>query len=425
MAEGRGASGLLYARARLAGLLRPRGEPIAALPPRETEPGISLVIPSRNGRQLLETQMPGIVRELPLQSEIIVVDNGSDDGSCEWIASVWPQVIVERSAAPLSFAQAVNRGVVRARYSHVCLLNNDMLVDAGFFDRLAHAFEAVPDLFCATAQIRFPPGVRREETGKAVMAQSSPEDFPLRCDEPVTGEDLTYVLYGSGGCSLYDGAKLRELGAIDEIYSPAYVEDLDLGYRAWQRGWPSVYVAGATVEHRHRATTRRYYSEADLDTILDRNYLKFLIRSVYSARVFRRLWTQAVRRLYLRGNTAALRDAVSIARIGTAVPEPRFAEDSFLALTDGSVAVFPGHAPRERPRRLIVNRDKPVNLAETGDFDQILIALSDSLGPPPQDVLARCIEVVLIRRSGEPEQGRRLQAASQLMTRKWRPVAQA
>ena len=54
----------------------------------------------------------------------------------------------------------------------------------------------------------------------------------------------------------------RALGNVDEIYEPAYVEDLDLGYRAWQRGWPSVYVAGAVVEHRHRATTSRYYTEA-------------------------------------------------------------------------------------------------------------------------------------------------------------------
>ena len=167
--------------------------------------------------------------------------------------------------APLSFARAVNRGIARARYSHICLLNNDMLLEPGFFGALAGAFERVPGLFCATAQIRFPEGVRREETGKTVMAQSHPEDFPIRCDEPLPGEDLSYVLYGSGGCSLYDAARLRALGGVDQAYEPAYVEDLDLGYRAWQRGWPSVYVAGAVVEHRHRATTSRYYTDAQLE----------------------------------------------------------------------------------------------------------------------------------------------------------------
>ena len=98
---------------------------------------------------------------------------------------------MEHSAAPLSFARAANRGIRRARYSHVCLLNNDMILEPGFFAPLRAAFESVPDLFCATAQILFPPGVRREETGKAVMAQSSPADFPVRCDPPLPGEDLS------------------------------------------------------------------------------------------------------------------------------------------------------------------------------------------------------------------------------------------
>ncbi len=100
------------------------------------------------------------------------------------------------------------------------------------------------------------------------------------------------MLYGSGGCSLYDAAKLRALGGMDEAYDPAYVEDLDIGYRAWQRGWPTVYVAGAVVEHRHRATTSRYYTGEQLDEILEINYLRFVARAVASPDVFRRLWSR-------------------------------------------------------------------------------------------------------------------------------------
>ena len=272
---------LWHTAARIAGWLRRPA--IRRLPASATEPaapsGISVVIPSRNGRSLLAAQLPGIARELAPPSEAIVVDNGSADSTAEWLAAEWPQVEVEVSAEPLSFAAAVNRGIARARYSHVCLLNNDMLLEPGFFTALLRAFDRVPGLFCSTAQIRFPAGVRREETGKAVMAQDRPDDFPVRCDEPLAGEDLTWVLYGSGGCSLYDAAMLRALGGVDEAYAPAYVEDLDLGYRAWQRGWPTVFVAGAVVEHRHRATTSRYYTERQLAEILEINYLRFLTRA--------------------------------------------------------------------------------------------------------------------------------------------------
>ncbi|MCL5744759.1 MAG: glycosyltransferase, partial [Acidobacteria bacterium] len=207
--------------------------PRLAYPARMAQPtpvlrpgGISVVIPSRNGRELLAAQLPGLLRELEgFRSEVIVTDNGSEDGTAAWLFRDYPDTVVDVSREPLSFARAVNRGIRLARYSHIFLLNNDMLLERGFFAPLEAAFRAVPELFCATAQILFPPGVRREETGKAVMAQSAPSDFPVRCDPPLPGEDLSYVLYGSGGCSLYDAAKLRTLGGVNEIYEPAYVED--------------------------------------------------------------------------------------------------------------------------------------------------------------------------------------------------------
>ena len=62
---------------------------------------------------------------------------------------------------------------------------------------------------------------------------------------------------------------------MNEIYEPAYVEDLDLGYRAWLRQWPTVFVAGAMVEHRHRATIARYYTPREIEAMVQRNYLKF------------------------------------------------------------------------------------------------------------------------------------------------------
>jgi glycosyltransferase involved in cell wall biosynthesis len=326
-----------------------------------------------------------------------------------------------------------------------------MLLDPGFFTALERAFDEVPDLFCATAQIRFPPGVRREETGKAVMAQARPDDFPVRCDEPLAGEDLSYVLYGSGGCSLYDTARLRALGGVDKTYAPAYVEDLDLGYRAWQRGWPTVYVAGAQVEHRHRATTSRYYTEPQLSAILERNYLQFLARAVAGRTTFVRLWRQALYRLRLLGNRQALHDArtsmlsatPSRDRQGTVLPE-----DTFLALTNGSVAVYPGRRPSGKPRILVVSPYLPFPLSHGGavrmynlmrraaaDFDQILVAFSETGDPPPAEVRELAIETVLVRRTGThspPSTGRPLvveefaspsfAAALRQTVRKWRPA---
>jgi len=346
--------------------------------------------------------MPGILREMePFAVEVIIVDNGSDDGTAQWLRAAYPQARIEASAGPLSFARAVNRGIALARFSHVCLLNNDMLVEPGFFRALRQKFDGVTSLFCATAQIQFPAGARREETGKAVMAQAGPEDFPVRCDEPLPGEDGTYVLYGSGGCSLYDVAKLRALGCVDEAYEPAYVEDLDLGYRAWQRGWPTVFVAGAVVEHRHRATTRRYYTDEQLEAVLEVNYLKFVARSVARRAVFGRLWKQALDRLRLRaarpaaGSAAriALRKAAGIARSGGPALRPAYSEEVFLALTGGSVAMFPGRAKEARACILQVKQ----------------------MAVPPAELLEAYCEVVVVREGAAMT----FQAAREWTNRKW------
>ncbi len=115
-------------------------------------PGISVVVPSRNGKDLLARLLPGLLAQLdPATSEVIVVDNGSEDGTAAFLEREFPQVAVQVSVQALAFSVAVNRGAARAKYSHLLLLNNDMVVERGFTEALRTAFEAVPDLFCATS----------------------------------------------------------------------------------------------------------------------------------------------------------------------------------------------------------------------------------------------------------------------------------
>src|SRR5258708_19842821 len=88
----------------------------AAEPPSgDRPPGISVVIPSRNGKTLLETALPGVERDLEgIPSKIIIVDNGSTDGT----AASFPRAILDVSAEPLSFARAAHPRIPPPRYSH-------------------------------------------------------------------------------------------------------------------------------------------------------------------------------------------------------------------------------------------------------------------------------------------------------------------
>jgi GT2 family glycosyltransferase/glycosyltransferase involved in cell wall biosynthesis len=426
--------------------------PAAAPPAIE---GVSVVVPSRDGRDLLARLLPGLLREMEaLAGEVIAVDNGSTDGTAAFLAEHYPGVVVASSAGPLSFARAVNRGLARARFSRVCLLNNDMDVEPGFFAALLDAFAQVPDLFAATAQILFPEGARREETGKAVLPGDPSNDFPVYCETPLEGEDGTWVLYGSGGCTLYDAVKLRALGGLSEIYEPAYVEDLDVGWRAWQRGWPSIYAAGARVLHRHRATTSRFFSPAELDRVLEVNYLKFLAHSVASPELFRRLWRQAIARLNalaarmepVDSARAALGEAAAIAL--SARPASSETDEALtLALTGGAVAVFPGGRPTGRPVVLVAAPYLPFPLSHGGavrmynlmrraaaDFDLVLISFVERAAAPPRELLDICREIVTVGRRGThilPDRGlpdvveefasSPFRAALRQTVRKWRP----
>ncbi len=389
------------------------------LPPSKQKPGISVVIPSRNGKQLLARLLPAIDGA----AEIIVVDNGSDDGTADWLAAEWPEVSVALSRAPLSFAAAVNIGIGRALYSHVCLLNNDMVPEPGFLSELRQAFDEVPNLFCSTAQIFFPEGKRREETGKTafrhLVSDRKTTEFPVHCIEPLPGEDLTWVPYGSGGCSLYDWAKLKALGGIDEIYQPAYVEDLDIGIRAWRQGWPTVLCSNAKTLHDHRTTTSRYYTEDQLEHVLERNYLLFLARNITDGKTFRKLWSDALVRLNLKAalehNQIAadvLSEAATIIRNSQPVTSLE-SEAEILALGSGDVAVFPGRGSRLGRTVVVASCYSPYPLSHGGavrmynlmrraatNYSQVLITFVDDLHVPPPELLHICTEVIQVRRRG-------------------------
>ncbi|MBZ2184308.1 MAG: glycosyltransferase [Bryobacter sp.] len=390
-----------------------RSEPAPAL-----SPGITVVIPTRDGRALLETLLPLISPGLVKQ--VILVDNGSSD-TTHSLASDFVRVL--SSDHPLSFAAAVNRGIRASRTTHTCLLNNDMVIEPGFFAALDTAFRQIPDLFCATAQIFLPPGKRREETGKAVYSPQAPSDFPLRCDTPVEGEDLSPVLYGSGGCSLYDTAKLLTLGCFKESFRPAYVEDLDIGWRGWQQGWPTVFVAAARVVHHHRSTTSRFLSAATIELAIEQNFLRWIQSSVATPTVYESLWRPAVHRLNL---LAAIPEPAPIAIFSLRFAafdkpyyswdrpaEPVFPEDQILALGSGEIACFPGLAPAGKPRLLIATSYLPFPLSHGGavrmynlmreaarDYSLILLSFVDSHHPPPPELLTLTTEIITVRRSG-------------------------
>ncbi len=243
---------------------------------------VSVVIPNWNGQELLAKYLPSVVEALAghPENEIIVVDNASTDGSVEFLRERLPQVRVLALERNRGFGGGSNAGFAAARNDIVVLLNSDMRVDPGFLAPLVEGFRD-PRVFAVSAQIFFTdPDKVRQETG---LTEGLWVNGRLQVrhvlDERV--RTLFPVFYAGGGSSAYDRRKFLELGGFDPLYEPFYLEDTDLGYLAWKRGWTVHYEPRSFVYHEHRGTIGRTYNEAFIQAVLKKNFLLFVWKNIH------------------------------------------------------------------------------------------------------------------------------------------------
>jgi GT2 family glycosyltransferase/glycosyltransferase involved in cell wall biosynthesis len=262
--------------------LRPRSLPAEQKPDARAA---SIVIPNWNGRDLLEKYLPSVtasIEHLP-GSEIIVVDNGSDDGSAAFVAERFPQVRVLALDRNLGFGGGSNAGFRAAKNDIVVLLNSDMRVEPDFLSPLLAGFTD-EKTFAVACQIFFSdPNKIREETG-LTEAWWSQGALRVRHRADASIKDLFPCFYGGGGSCAYDRDKFLELGGFDHLLAPFYLEDTDLGYMAWKRGWKVLYQPASVVYHEHRGTIGKKFSNAYIQSILQKNFLLFTWKNIHDWR---------------------------------------------------------------------------------------------------------------------------------------------
>ncbi|MBI4463310.1 MAG: glycosyltransferase [Acidobacteria bacterium] len=240
----------------------------------------SIVIPNWNGKDLLEKYLPSVIQACSPSDEIIVVDNGSADGSADFVRQHFPQVRVLALERNLGFGGGCNAGVQEARHRIVVLLNNDMRATPDFLPFLLEGFTD-PDVFAVSAQIFFSDANRRrEETG--LTAGRFEKGF-LRVRHVVDDQvnRLCPTLYGGGGSTAYDREKFLELGGFDPLFEPFYMEDTDLSYGAWRQGWKILYQPKSRFYHEHRATIGKNYSSSAIRAYLQKNHVLMVWKNIH------------------------------------------------------------------------------------------------------------------------------------------------
>src|SRR5215471_1256120 len=271
---------LSFAALVLAQVFRRRRNLPAPQAPRNT--AASVVIPNWNGRDLLEKYLPSVVEAMSgnPENEIVVVDNGSADGSAEFLRTAFPSVTVVALPVNRGFGGGSNEGFRQARNDIVVLLNSDMRVAPDFLPPLLEGFRD-PEVFAVSCQIFFTdPTKLREETG---LTQGWWQDGTLRVrhriDPGITG--LFPCFYGGGGSCAFDRAKFLELGGFDRLLEPFYLEDTDLGYMAWKRGWKVLYQPRSIVYHEHRGTIGKKFTYDFIQGVQRKNFLLFCWKNIH------------------------------------------------------------------------------------------------------------------------------------------------
>ena len=264
--------------------------------PEKTEPAdiasVTIQILNWDGLHLMKEYLPAVVDAVRRHSlisgrthEILVVDNGSRDGSVDYLRQQFPQVRVLQLARNHGFSTGNNRGFAEVRSDIVVLLNNDMLVSADFLQPLLMPF-ADSHVFAVSSQIFFPDsGRRREETGKT-MAKFKNGVFRFWHDEIRPEDEIRQTLpifWAGGGASAIDVRKLKAIGGFDTLYHPFYVEDADLSWQAWKRGWTCLLAPRSHVVHQHRGTSRPRFGDDFVDRTIRRNQFLFIWKNLTDA----------------------------------------------------------------------------------------------------------------------------------------------
>ena len=260
----------------------PKARYPATVPNREEA---SIVVLNYDGRHLLQECLPSVlaaVRQDGRNHEVIVVDNGSQDDSVEFLRKEFPDVRVVSLDRNYHFAHGNNVGVGAAKNDVVVLLNNDMFVEPGFLRPLLDGF-ADERVFAVSSQIFFQDRERRrEETGKT-GGEWLRGELELFHGE-VTAGDLQRktvpVLWAGGGSCAVDRSKFQALGGFDQLYYPFYLEDTDLSWEAWRRGWTVWMAPASTVIHKHRGTSAAKHSHEFIENTIRRNQILFVWKNV-------------------------------------------------------------------------------------------------------------------------------------------------
>jgi GT2 family glycosyltransferase len=234
-----------------------------------------VVVVNWNRRLLLESCLQSLARQnLNQPFEVVVVDNGSEDGSPEMVLREYEKSTVLglhliRNSENRGFCAANNQGFAASDSEFVALLNNDAEAEPNWLQKLASAFDGRPDVGMAASKILVHEDPRRiDKAGHLIYPDGQNRGRGSGELDEGQYDRVEEILWPDGCAAMYRRAMLDQIGGFDEDFF-AYADDAELGLRARIAGWKCLYIPAAVVRH-HRGATLGVRSSRRLE-LIERN----------------------------------------------------------------------------------------------------------------------------------------------------------
>lgn len=224
------------------------------------KPKVSVVIPNYNGMAYLEKCIDSLMRQTVKTFEILVMDDASTDGSIEALQkkypanNTFPLIRYSKCLKNRGFCATVNDGIEYARGEYVILLNNDTEAEPGFVEALYREIRKKENTFSvAAAMLSMQDPTVMDDAGDYYCALGWA--YASAKDKPACNYDKRYRIFSAcGGAAIYRRDLLKKLGGFD-VRHFAYLEDVDIGWRAKLAGYENRYTPKAVVKHAGSAST--------------------------------------------------------------------------------------------------------------------------------------------------------------------------